>query len=299
MRRRSGVWVAARAAAAFLCLAGCSPCWCVGCGPAAAAASPLPARAPGRVCIGSGPVRFECGADQARAAVKEEPGQRGRVSSKSRPRVCALARVDLSDPLLPLAGKKRKDRRDRATIPHLGDDRRGRRERRLPATPKNEASALLCRKFTRGPRHDAASPREGRAVGAQHESPGLRGGPRRRRAGGDFYPLNHARVSISEVLFPGSRPRGLPAPPPGASGPPVSRDFTLRGARTGVPHANWATWLSNMPRFCGPAGQKRRAAREPNDMAPQRTDKTRQNRRTRLRFLDSVSLFAARDVESP
>ena len=49
----------------------------------------------------------------------------------------------------------------------------------------------------------------------------------------------------------------------------------------------------------GPAGQKRPAARETDDLVPQRTDKTRQNRRTRLRFLDSVSLFAARDVESP
>ena len=112
-------------------------------------------------------------------------------------------------------------------------------------------------------------------------------GPRWRNAGGDFYFQNHAQVSISEVLFPGSRPRGLPAPPPpapaggatatistsktrlrclfrrcfflirapvacrrpphGASGPPLCRVFTLRGARTGVPHANWATWLSNMP----------------------------------------------------
>ena len=39
-------------------------------------------------------------------------------------------------------------------------------------------------------------------------------GPRWRNAGGDFYFQNHAQVSISEVLFPGSRPRGLPAPPP-------------------------------------------------------------------------------------
>ena len=71
------------------------------------------------------PAHFLCGADQARAAVKEEPGQRGCVSSKSRPRVCALARVDLSDPLLPSAGKKRKDRRHRASIPHLGEDHSG------------------------------------------------------------------------------------------------------------------------------------------------------------------------------
>jgi len=74
--------------------------------------------------------------------------------------------------------------------------------------------------------------------------------------------------------------------------------FALRGARTGVPHANWATWLSDVPGFCGPAGQKRRAAREMDDLAPQRTDKTRQNRRAGLRFLDSVGLFAARGVES-
>ncbi len=65
-----------------------------------------------------------------------------------------------------------------------------------------------------------------------------------------------------------------------------------------MPLANWATWLSDVPGFCGPAGQKRRAARDTDDLAPQRTDKTRQNRRARLRFLDSVSLFAARDVES-
>ena len=156
-------------------------------------------------------------------------------------------------------------------------------------------------------------------------SGGREGAPRWRNDGGDFYLQNHAQVSISEVLFPGSRPRGLPAapparaggtpaetftsktmlrclfrrcffpvlapvacrrpsparaggatatistsktslrcifrrcfflirapvacrrPPPGASGPPLSRVFTLRGARTGVPHANQATWLSNMP----------------------------------------------------
>ena len=36
-------------------------------------------------------------------------------------------------------------------------------------------------------------------------------------------------------------------PPPGASGPPLSWVFALRGARTGVPHANWATWLSDVP----------------------------------------------------
>ena len=51
--------------------------------------------------------------------------------------------------------------------------------------------------------------------------------------------------------------------------------------------------------FCGPAGPKPRAAREPDDLDPQRTDKIRQNRRTRLQFLDSVSLLAARGVESP
>ena len=199
----------------------------------------------------------------------------------------------------PSAGKKRKDRRNRATIPHLGDDRRGRRERRLPATPKNEASALLCRNFTRGPRHDAASPREGRAVGAQHKSPGPCGGPRRRSAGDDFHLQNQAQVSISEVFFPDSCSRGLPAPPPGASGPPLCRVFTLREARTGVPHANWATWVSNVLRFCGPAGQKRRAARETDDPVPRRTDKTRQNRQARPRFPGSASLLAARDVEPP
>jgi len=54
-----------------------------------------------------------------------------------------------------------------------------------------------------------------------------------------------------------------------------------------------------MLRFCGLAGQKRRAAREPDDPDPQRTDKTRQNRHTRLRFLDIISVFAGQDVESP
>ena len=42
-------------------------------------------------------------------------------------------------------------------------------------------------------------------------------------AGGDFYLQNHAQVSISEVPGPGSRPRGLPAAPPGAGG-----DFYLQ-----------------------------------------------------------------------
>ena len=37
-------------------------------------------------------------------------------------------------------------------------------------------------------------------------------------AGGDFYLQNHAQVSISEVSGPGSRPRGLPAAPAGAGG---------------------------------------------------------------------------------
>ena len=87
--------------------------------------------------------------------------------------------------------------------------------------------------------------------------------------------------------------------PPGASGPPRCHVSTSQWGRIGVPHANWATWASNMLRFCGPAGQKRRAAREPDDPDPQRTDKTRQNRHTRLRFLDTISVFADRDVESP
>ena len=71
--------------------------------------------------------------------------------------------------------------------------------------------------------------------------------PRRRRDGDDFHLQNQAQVSISEVFFPGSCSRGFPSPPPGASGPPLSRVFTLRGARTGVPHANWVTWLSDVP----------------------------------------------------
>ena len=182
----------------------------------------------------------------------------------------------------PSAGKKRMGRRNRATIPHLGDDRRGRRERRLPATPKNEAPALLCRKFTRGPRHDAASPREGRAVGAQHKSPGLRGGPRRRRAGGDFYPLNHARVSISEVLFPGSRPRGLPAPPPGARRRRDGDDFHFQNqpqvyiSEVLFPDSCSRGFPAPPPRrlrtaivpgFYAPGRQNRRAARKPGDLA--------------------------------
>ena len=39
----------------------------------------------------------------------------------------------------------------------------------------------------------------------------------------DFYLQNHAQVSVSEVPGPGSRPRGLPAAPPGAGG-----DFYLQ-----------------------------------------------------------------------
>ena len=81
-------------------------------------------------------------------------------------------------------------------------------------------------------RSDAAFPRGCRAVGVKRGSPGLRrvrrwgrkasggreGAPRWRNDGGDFYFQNHAQVSISEVLFPGSRPRGLPAAPAGAGG---------------------------------------------------------------------------------
>ena len=87
--------------------------------------------------------------------------------------------------------------------------------------------------------------------------------------------------------------------PPGASGPQRCHVSTSQWGRIGVPHANWATWASNMLRFCGLAGQKRRAAREPDDPDPQRTDKTRQNRHKRLRFLDTISVFADRDIESP
>ena len=87
--------------------------------------------------------------------------------------------------------------------------------------------------------------------------------------------------------------------PPGASGPPLCRLFTVQRGRIGVPHGNRATWVSNVPRFCGPAVPKPRAAREPDDLDPQWTDKIRQIRRTRLQFLDSVSLFAAWGVESP
>ena len=81
-------------------------------------------------------------------------------------------------------------------------------------------------------RSDAAFPRGCRAVGVKRGSPGLRrvrrwgrkasggreGAPRWRNDGGDFYLQNHAQVSISEVLFPGSRPRGLPAAPPARAG---------------------------------------------------------------------------------
>ena len=79
----------------------------------------------------------------------------------------------------------------------------------------------------------------------------------------------------------------------------ICRVFTVQWGRIGVPHANRATWVSNVPRSCGPAGPKPRTAREPDDPDPQRTDKTRQNRHTRLRFLDIISVFADRDVESP
>ena len=51
--------------------------------------------------------------------------------------------------------------------------------------------------------------------------------------------------------------------------------------------------------FYGLAGPKPRAAREPDDLDPHRIDKTRQNRHTRLRFPDTISVFADRDVESP
>ena len=64
---------------------------------------------------------FLCGADQARAAVLADPGQRVCVSKESRPRVCALARRNL----LPSAGKKRQGRHHRASMPHLGGGHRG------------------------------------------------------------------------------------------------------------------------------------------------------------------------------
>ena len=121
------------------------------------------------------------------------------------------------------------------------------------------------------------------------------------RAGGGTATISTSKTRLRclfrRCFFLVRAPVACRRPPPGASGPPLSWVFTLRGARTGVPHANWATWLSDVPGFCGPAGQKRPAARETDDLAPQRTDKTRQNRRTRLRFLDSVNLFTARDVE--
>ena len=91
-------------------------------------------------------------------------------------------------------------------------------------------------------RSDAAFPRGCRAVGVKRGSPGLRGvrrwvrkasggragAPRWRSAGGDFYPQNHAQVSISDVLFPGSRPRGLPAAPPARAGGTPAETFTSK-----------------------------------------------------------------------
>ena len=122
------------------------------------------------------------------------------------------------------------------------------------------------------------------------------------RAGGGTATISSSKTRLRCLLrrcfFLIRAPVASRSPPPGASGPPLCRVFTLRDARTGVPHANWGSWLSNMPRFCGPARRKRRAARETDDLVPQRTDKTRQNRRARLRFLDSASLFGIRAVES-
>ena len=58
-------------------------------------------------------------------------------------------------------------------------------------------------------------------------------------------------------------PYGPPRPPPpGTFGPPSCPVFTARGDRIGIPHANWTTWVSEVPRFCVPARQNRRAARE-------------------------------------
>ena len=80
-------------------------------------------------------------------------------------------------------------------------------------------------------------------------------------------------------------------------GPPPRRPTPHR--RIGLPHATWAPRVSSAPRIASPAGPKRRAAREPDDPDPQRTDKTRQNRHIRLRFLDIIRVFADRDVASP
>ena len=68
--------------------------------------------------------------------------------------------------------------------------------------------------------------------------------------------------------------RWVAGAPLGASGPPLCLVFTVQWGRIGVPHANRATWVSNVQRFCGPAGPKPRAARGPGDLGPQRIDKT-------------------------
>ena len=112
-------------------------------------------------------------------------------------------------------------------------------------------------------------------------SPGLRAARRSQAAGPQNPGRSETRVSQiaggTPVLPRGAGPRGagpapaerrrrFPLPKPGsgvyfggafswfvlpwlagASGPPLSRVLTLRGARTGVPHANWATWLSDVP----------------------------------------------------
>ena len=160
---------------------------------------------------------------------------------------------------------------------------------------------------------DSWSPRRQTAAGLKPGSPRLRAvrrfyaGAAGRRGGGPATAERRQGLlppkPLSGVHFGGAflgfLLRWVAGAPPGASGPPLCRVFTVQWGRIGVPHANRATWVSNVPRFCGPAGPKPRAARETDDLDPQRTDKTQQIRRTRLQFLDSVSLFAARGVESP
>ena len=106
-------------------------------------------------------------------------------------------------------------------------------------------------------------------------------GPRWRNAGGDFYFQNHAQVSISEVLFPGSRPRGLPAPPPGARRRRDGDDFHLQNqaqvsisevlfpdsCSRGLPPPPRRLRTTIVPGFYAPGRQNRRAARKLGDLA--------------------------------
>ena len=119
----------------------------------------------------------------------------------------------------------------------------GSRPRGLPAAPPARAGGTPAETFTSKTRLRGLFRRCFFPVLAPVACRRPPPGARRRSDGDDFHLQNQAQVATSEVFFPGSCARGLPAPPP-------------RRLRTTI-----------VPGFYAPGRQNRRAARKLGDLA--------------------------------